>query len=95
MTRKGILYFVTLVQLNAILVSASPSGATQDENIPKPFGLGQGPFFLGGRDTDAEGTKIALTIYHQFLVYKKLLRKSFLEDEQYYDRYELGLGPLT
>ena len=88
MTRKGILYFVTLVQLNAILVSASPSGATQDENtIPKPFGLSQGPFFLGGRDTDAEGTKIALTIYQQFLAYKKLLRKSSLEDEQYYDRF--------
>ena len=86
MTRKGILYFVTLVQLNALLVLAAV--ASEDEKrIPKPFGLGLGPFFVGGRDTDAEGTKIALTIYHQFLVYKKLLRKSFLEDEQYYDRY--------
>ena len=85
MTKKGILYFVTVVQLNAILVLAA--GAAEDENtIPKPFGLGQGPFFVGGRDTDAEGTRIALTIYKQFLVYKKFLGQSFLEDEQYYDR---------
>ena len=87
MTGKGILHFVTLLQLNAILVLTSATGATEDENrIPKPFGLGQGPFFVGGRDTDAEGTKIALRIYKQFLVYKKLLGQSFLEDEQYYDR---------
>ena len=92
MTREGILYFVTFVQLNAILVSASPSGSTEDENrIPKPFGLGQGPFFLGGRDTDAEGTKIALRIYRQFLVYQKFIGKSFLEDEQYYDRFDIKL----
>ena len=92
MTREGILYFVTLVQLNAILVLASPSGPTEDENrIPKPFGLGQGPFFLGGRDTDAEGTKIALRIYRQFLVYQKFIGKSFLEDEQYYDRFDIKL----
>ena len=83
MTRKDILYFVTLVQLPALLVFAA--AAREDEK--KPFGLGQGPFFVGGRDTDAEGTKISLTIYKQFLVYKKLLRKSSLEDEQYYDRY--------
>ena len=83
MTRKGILYFVTLVQLPAILVFAA--AASEDEK--KPFGLGHGPFFVGGRDTDAKGTKISLTIYKQFLVYKKLLKKSSLEDEQYYDRY--------
>ena len=88
MTWKGIFYLVTLVQLHAILVLASSSGPAEDENkIPKPFGLGQGPFFVGGRDTDKEGTRIALTIYKQFLVYKKLLGQSFLEDEQYYDRY--------
>ena len=92
MTREGILYFVTFVQLNAILVSASTSGPTEDEKrIPKPFGLGQGPFFLGGRDIDAEGTKIALRIYRQFLVYQKFIGKSFLEDEQYYDRFDIKL----
>ena len=84
-----ILYFVTLV-LNATLVLTSASGAAEDENrIAKPFGLGQGPFFVGGRDTDAEGTRIALRIYQQFLVYKKFLGQSVLEDEQYYDRYNL------
>ena len=86
MTRKGILYFVTLVQLNALLVLAAVASEDEKRISPKPFGLGQGPFFVGGRDTDAEGTKIALTIYKQFLVYKKFLGKSFLEDEQYYDR---------
>lgn len=86
MTRKGLLYFVTLVQLSAILELASSVAAEDEKRIQKPFGLGQGPFFVGGRDTDAEGTKIALTIYKQFLVYKKFLGKSFLEDEQYYDR---------
>ena len=80
MSRKSILYFMTLLQLNAVLVLAD------QEEINKPFGLGQGPFFVGGRDTDHEGTQIALTIYQQFLVYKKFMGKSFLEDEQYYDR---------
>ena len=82
MLGKSILYFVTILQLNAILVLA-----TEEENrVKKPFGLGQGPFYVGGRDTDAEGTKISLNIYQQFLIYKKFLGQSFLEDEQYYDR---------
>ena len=79
---KSILYFVTFLQLNAILVLAEE----EENKVKKPFGIGQGPFYVGGRDTDAEGTKIALTIYNQFLIYKKFLGQSFLEDEQYYER---------
>ena len=80
MLTRAVVRFLTLVHLSAVLVSAN------QEEVKKPFGLGQGPFYVGGRDTDQEGTQIALTIYQQFLVYKKLLGKSFLEDEQYYDR---------
>ena len=81
MFKKGILYFVTLLQLSAVLVLANK----EEHKVEKPFGLGQGPFYVGGRDTDEEGTKIALNIYQQFLDYKKLMAKSFLEDE-YYER---------
>ena len=81
MLTRAVLRFMTLLLLSAVLVSANQG--------KKPFGLGQGPFYVGGRDTDEEGTKIALNIYQQFLVYKKLMAKSFLEDEQYYERYNV------
>ena len=98
MNRAGLMVIRSLgpaatVAATAIAATLPPSpsaygivAAEDEKRIQKPFGLGQGPFFVGGRDTDAEGTKIALTIYKQFLVYKKFLGKSFLEDEQYYDR---------
>ena len=78
MLTRAVLRFMTLLLLSAVLVSANQG--------KKPFGLGQGPFYVGGHDMDQKETQKAMTIYQQFLVYKKLLGKSFLEDEQYYDR---------
>ena len=78
MLTRAVLRFMTLLLLSAVLVSANQG--------KKPFGLGHGPFYVGGHDTDQKETQKAMTIYQQFLVYKKLLGKSFLEDEQYYDR---------
>jgi len=72
MLTRAVLRFMTLLLLSAVLVSANQG--------KKPFGLGQGPFYVGGHDTDQNETQKAMTIYQQFLAYKKLLGKSFLED---------------
>jgi len=51
---------------------------------PKPFGTGVGPTFIGGRDTDNDGTKIALDVYRQYRQYKRIVEKV---DEEYYNRW--------
>ena len=51
---------------------------------PKPFGIGHGPAYIGGRDTDANGTKIALEVYRQYRQYRKLTDQ--VADADYYTR---------
>ena len=51
---------------------------------PKPFGLGVGPTYIGGRDTDANGTRIAMEVYSQYRQYKKI--NGQVENEDYYKR---------
>ena len=67
-----------------LMLAASGQGATvEDEKVPKPFGLDHGPAFVGGRETDANGTMTALNIYNQYIQYKRLLGKA---DEEYYKK---------
>ena len=59
----------------------------QSSKPPKPFGIGRGSIFIGGRETDEEGTEIALKIYRQFIQYKRIFNLSEI-DEDYYGRLE-------
>ena len=66
------------------LLSWPVSGASvEDDKVPKPFGIGHGPAFVGGRETDVNGTMTALNIYNQYIQYKRLLGTA---DEEYYKR---------
>jgi len=62
---------------------------TCEENVtyPKPFGITIGPTYIGGRDTDQEGTQLSLKIYKQYINYKRLMSESYQEDEMYYERW--------
>ena len=52
---------------------------------PKPFGIGHGPAYIGGRDTDANGTRIALEVYNLYRQYRKLTE---VADVDYYKLIE-------
>jgi len=54
---------------------------------PKPFGLGVGPVFIGGRDTDKEGTQVALRILGQYINYKVLSGEATEQDALDYKNY--------
>jgi len=72
-----------------ILTILSLASAAEEETktLPKPFGLGIGPTYIGGRDTDLEGTKLSLKIYKQYIQYKRLMQQSLEDDEHYYSKW--------
>jgi len=72
--------------LGAVLL-ALVSAAEENKTLPRPFGIGVGISYIGGRDTDKEGTQLSLKIYKQFINYKRLMKKSFEKDELYYERF--------
>jgi len=74
------------VILGAVLL-ALVSAAEENKTLPRPFGIGVGPSYIGGRDTDKEGTQLSLKIYKQYINYKRLMRQSFEKDELYYERF--------
>jgi len=53
----------------------------------KPFGLGVGPVFIGGQDTDIEGTQVALRILAQYINYKVLSGEATEMDVFEYRKY--------
>ena len=57
----------------------------QSSKPPKPFGIGRGSTFIGGRETDEQGTEIALKIYRQFIQFKRIVHATEI-DEDYYGR---------
>jgi len=69
------------------ILSLSVAQEAQNKTLPKPFGVGIGPVYIGGRDTDLEGTKLSLIIYKQYIQYKRLLQQSLQDDEQYYAKW--------
>jgi len=69
------------------IISLSVAEEAQNKTLPKPFGVGIGPVYIGGRDTDLEGTKLSLKIYKQYIQYKRLLQQSYKDDEQYYAKW--------
>lgn len=75
--------------LVTVLLLAGAVWADEETEVkkPKPFGLGIGPTYIGGRDTDAEGTELSLTIYKQFINFKRLTKQSLADDENYYSRW--------
>ena len=79
-----------VLQVFALTVSAEnvteEATAEMESLPPKPFGVGLGPTFIGGRDTDKAGTDLSLKIYKQFLQYKNLLFATPPSDKAYYDR---------
>jgi len=66
----------------------SITGAKADEG--KPFGTGVGPVFIGGRDTDNEGTQVALRIFRQYINYKVLSDEATTVDLHHYQTYITG-----
>jgi len=61
-----------------------------DEEIksrPKPFGVGLGPAYVGGRETDSEGEILVRKMYSWYINYKRLTNKMVEGDEQYYERW--------
>ena len=83
--KKRTLGFVTVL----LLAGAVWADEETEVKKPKPFGLGIGPTYIGGRDTDAEGTELSLTIYKQFINFKRLTKQSLADDENYYSRQVL------
>jgi len=59
----------------------------QEDTQPKPFGLGVGPTFIGGRDTNHEGTEVALRIYGQYINYRILTKKATQEERDYHTNF--------
>merc|ERR1711915_69159 len=53
----------------------------------KPFGVGIGPVYISGHDTDLERTELTLKIYKQYINYKRLSQQSLRENEEYYARW--------
>lgn len=81
-------------QAAVLLIAACARGqeGEKEKVLPKPFGLGIGPAFVGGRDTDMEGTEVSLRIYGQYINYRVLLPpsapgKATLQDAEDYNRY--------
>jgi hypothetical protein len=80
---------ITLSLVTALLLAAAAVQAeeVQNKTLPKPFGIGIGPTYIGGRDTDEEGTKLSLLIYNQYINYKRLSSLNLQDDELYYTRW--------
>jgi hypothetical protein len=75
---------VTILLLGVVAVLGN---ANENKTLPKPFGLGHGPVYIGGRDTDEAGTLLSLDIYNQYINFRRLSQKSLQQDEQYYSRW--------
>jgi len=76
------LIFALFLLHSGVLIQAEDPST--EEAKPKPFGIGVGKTFIGGRDTDNEGTQIALTIYSQYLQYQRIVGNV---DEAYYNSF--------
>lgn len=77
-----------LHQLLLLLLLAVAGAQGDDAKVhPKPFGLGVGPVFIGGRDTDKEGTQVALRILGQYINYKVLSGEATQQDVLDYKNY--------
>ena len=61
--------------------------------LPKPFGLGVGSGYIGGRDTDKEGTEVALRILGQYINYKVLSGIATGQDADDYAKYVILIHP--
>jgi len=65
----------------------SITGVRADGAEGKPFGLGVGPVFIGGQDTDLEGAQVALRILGQYINYKVLSGEATELDAFEYKNY--------
>ena len=68
----------------AVFVGRKEGFAPQE--WPKPFGLGVGPAFIGGRDTVWAGNSLVLELYAAYRKYKILTQKTTTEEADYYQR---------
>ena len=59
----------------------------QDAKVKKPVGLGLGPSFIGGMNTDAKGIRLFLRIFEEFKNYKMLTQA---DDENEYKILDNG-----
>ena len=74
-----------IILLTLFLLSSAEEA--EDLRAPsKPFGVGIGPVYIGGQDTDLERAELTLKIYKQYINYKRLSQQSLREDEEYYAR---------
>jgi len=72
------------------LLAFKGTQAEEGKVHPKPFGLGVGPVFIGGRDTDKEGTQVAIRILGQYINYKVLAGEATEQDAIDYKNYYGG-----
>jgi len=82
--KKKILIIVTAILLAAIVKAEEER---KKKTGPKPFGLGIGPSYIGGRDSDLEGTQLSLKIYSQYVMFKRMMGMNLVNDEKYYQEY--------
>jgi len=78
---------ITTSLVTILLLAAVAVYGEENKTLPKPFGIGIGPTYIGGRDTDDLGTKLSLDIYKQYILAQRLMGKNLMEDEQYYTRW--------
>jgi len=75
------------VVLLVLLLGIAGSQGEEGKVHPKPFGVGVGPAYIGGRDTDKEGTQVALRILGQYINYKVLSGEATEQDAMDYKNY--------
>ena len=75
----------TILLMCLVLCNKSSNGDKDpSSSVKKPFGIGIGRVFIGGRDTGEEGTNVALTIYSQYRQFLRLTKQNV--NEEYYQR---------
>jgi len=79
-----------LVLIHLMAFRGGQADEAEKKVHPKPFGLGVGPVFIGGRDTDKEGTQVSLRILGQYINYKVLSGEASDQDAKDYTNYYGG-----
>ena len=76
--------FLTILFMCLVIENKSTNGENEPSSVKKPFGIGIGRVFIGGRDTDEEGTNVGLTVYSQYRQFLRLTKQN--ANEEYYQR---------
>jgi len=90
-TRVKIIMMCIMIALSAgairLAVFVGKKEGFDPEEFPKPFGLGVGPAYIGGRDTVGAGDTLVLEVYAVYRKYREVTRRTVREEEEYYKRW--------